>query len=126
MVSIARTQCMTKDFTPVSDGQLVTNHQGQLFIKTDPSLSSSSIEVSMFLENIVSRVVKEIQRQPTDGLITAEQAAELLKCSLATIHRLTKDCTIPSVKIGKLRRYRRSALLDLQKAETSNVPKTAR
>lgn len=104
---------MTKDFTPVSDGQLVTNQLGQLFIKTDPNLGPTEMEVWMLLEQMFSRLLKDIQQQPTDELITAEQAAELLNCSLATIQRLTKGCAIPSAKIGNLRRYRKSALLNL-------------
>ena len=46
-----------------------------------------------------------------DRLLNTEEAAKLLSCSTATIERYVRSGTIPSVKIGRLRRFRRSKLL---------------
>lgn len=48
-----------------------------------------------------------------DGLIDSHGAAELLGCSVPTVERLVRDGKIPSIKLGRLRRFRRADLLDL-------------
>jgi excisionase family DNA binding protein len=111
-----------KDFTPISTGHLVANCHGQLFLKADPTMGAAAIDVSKFIEQLALKVAKEIELQPADAMITAEQAAELLNCSPATIHRLTKDGSIPSTKFGSLRRYRKSTLLNLPPRAESNIP----
>lgn len=52
-------------------------------------------------------------RSESDAMMDAHGAASLLACSVPTIERLTKSGLIPSVKVGRLRRYRRSDLLAL-------------
>lgn len=50
-----------------------------------------------------------------DGLIDVHDAARLLGCSVPTVERLVRDGKIPSVKVGRLRRFRRADLLALNK-----------
>lgn len=48
-----------------------------------------------------------------DQYLTPEQAAELLQCSLTLVYRLarrTDGHALPSVRVGRLLRFRRSAL----------------
>jgi len=46
-----------------------------------------------------------------DGYVDVHGAAEILGCSVPTVERLTRAGTIPSVKLNRLRRYRRADLL---------------
>ncbi|HBE72445.1 MAG TPA: hypothetical protein DDW52_30295 [Planctomycetaceae bacterium] len=48
---------------------------------------------------------------PEAELLTASQVADLLQCSVSTVERRTKDGTIPSLKLGRLRRYTRVSIL---------------
>lgn len=48
-----------------------------------------------------------------NGLIDVHGAARLLGCSVATVERLVRVGRIPSVKVGRLRRFRRADLLAL-------------
>ena len=115
-----------QEFTPVSQGQLVVNPKGQLFLNTHPTLGMAAIDIPTFVEQIALLLLDEIRRQPTDEMITAEQVAELLNCSLATVHRLTKNNSLPSTKIGHLRRYRRSEILGLRHYEKNKGPNKSR
>ena len=49
-----------------------------------------------------------------DSMLDSHRAAELLACSVPTIERLTRTGEIPSVKVGRLRRYRRSELMAMK------------
>lgn len=55
-------------------------------------------------------------------LLNEKQAAEILNISRRTLSRLTANGEVPSVKIGRLRRYSRQALLDW--IETKSGPST--
>ena len=48
-----------------------------------------------------------------DEVLNSEGAADLLKISIATLHRETRAGRVPAAKVGRGYRYRRSALLDL-------------
>ncbi len=73
-------------------------------------MSLSQIEMKQLIDAIVDRLGN---RLTNDVMLDALAAAELLGCSVPTIERLTKSGAIPSVKIGRLRRYRRADLLAL-------------
>lgn len=47
-----------------------------------------------------------------DELLDIHQAAKLLNCSVPSIERATRSGRLLSVKIGRLRRYKRSDLLN--------------
>jgi excisionase family DNA binding protein len=49
-------------------------------------------------------------RRANDSLLDKRQAAVLLGCSVPTIERLVAAGKIPSIKVGRLRRFRRSDL----------------
>lgn len=48
-----------------------------------------------------------------DEVLTAEEAARLLKLSTKTLLRLARSGSIPGNKVGRVWRFRRSDLLDL-------------
>jgi excisionase family DNA binding protein len=56
-------------------------------------------------------------RTPSEGLLDKHQAAALLRCSVPTIERLVAQNKIPSIKVGRLRRFRRADLLARQSAD---------
>ena len=47
-----------------------------------------------------------------DGLLNIHDVAELMGCSVPTVERLTRSGDLPSVKVGRLRRFLRSDLMD--------------
>lgn len=59
-------------------------------------------------ERLSSRLSSKVD---TDGMIDCHAVAELLGCSVPTVERLTKSGAIPSYKVGRLRRYRKSEVL---------------
>jgi excisionase family DNA binding protein len=70
-------------------------------------------EIDQFAERVAEIVVARISgRSSQDGFIDKHQVAELLGCSVPTVERRTADGTIPSHKIGRLRRYLPSELLN--------------
>ena len=73
-------------------------------------MSLTPFEIQQLADAIAERLAC---RATGDVMIDALGAASLLACSVPTIERLTKSGAIPSVKVGRLRRYRRSDLLGL-------------
>jgi excisionase family DNA binding protein len=59
-------------------------------------------------------VPKLTSRLCEDSYLNIHSAAELLGCSVPTVERRTREGKIPSIKIGRLRRYRRGDLLSLR------------
>ena len=55
----------------------------------------------------VAERVAALMSRPDDALIDAHAVAELLGCSVPTVERLTRDGRLDSLKVGRLRRYRR-------------------
>lgn len=70
-------------------------------------------EIGLLADALADRLAGRVA--DGDGLIDVHGAAELLRCSVPTIERRVRDGEIPSVKIGRLRRFRRSDLLSLNK-----------
>lgn len=74
-------------------------------------MSLSPLEI----RQIADAISEQLARHTTgDVMLDAIGAAALLACSVPTIERRTKSGEIPSVKVGRLRRYRRSVLLALE------------
>ena len=71
-------------------------------------------ELDQFAERVAEIVVARISpiRPIGDGFIDKHEAAKILGCSIATIERWTASGEIPSHRIGGLRRYRASELLN--------------
>lgn len=72
-------------------------------------------ELETVAELIAERVAARLATVDTDALVDVYRAAELIGCSVPTIERLTRSGVIPSMKIGRLRRYRPSDLLGKSK-----------
>ncbi|MFN5918034.1 MAG: helix-turn-helix domain-containing protein [Planctomycetota bacterium] len=72
-------------------------------------------ELDELADAISERVAARLSSRPVDGLIDKREAAELLGCSIPTVERLTRSGSIPSHRVGKLRRYRASELLATKK-----------
>jgi excisionase family DNA binding protein len=70
------------------------------------------VEINQLADQVAERVVALLNSRPSDGFIDKHQAAELLGCSVPTVERRTADGSIPSHKIGRLRRYLPSELLN--------------
>jgi excisionase family DNA binding protein len=68
-------------------------------------------ELNTLADQVAERVLALLNSRPSDGFIDKHRAAELLGCSVPTVERRTSDGSIPSHKIGRLRRYRASELL---------------
>ena len=69
------------------------------------------LEIQQLADAIAERLAN---RASDDVYLDSLGAAALLACSVPTIERLTKSEEIPSVKLGRLRRYRRDDLLALR------------
>jgi excisionase family DNA binding protein len=70
------------------------------------------LERKQLAEEIAHEVVSRLSRRPDDDvLIDVHAVASLLGCSVPTVERLAKSGELPSVKIGRLRRYRRADVL---------------
>lgn len=73
----------------------------------------SQIEIERLAEALAAKVCAKLKSDTaqTDTLLDTRDAASLLGCSVATVERLTRTGDLPSVKIGRLRRFHRSELL---------------
>jgi excisionase family DNA binding protein len=71
----------------------------------------SDAEIDRIADRIIQALGGGVSRP--DEMLDAHGAAKLLGCSVATIERRTKEGSLPSVKFGRLRRYRRADLLAL-------------
>lgn len=80
------------------------------------------VEIDRLADALADRVASRLAgRVDADALLDVHGAAELLACSVPTIERLTRDGHLPSVKVGRLRRYRRGDLLErLNKKEADD------
>ena len=72
----------------------------------------SPFEIEQLAQAVAERVSARLSSRPADdALIDCHAVAELLGCSVPTVERLTKSGELPSVKVGRLRRYRRCDVL---------------
>jgi len=72
-------------------------------------------ELDTLADQVAERVLARLNSRPSEGFVDKFRAAELLGCSVATLERRTADETVPSHKIGRLRRYLPSELLGNKK-----------
>jgi excisionase family DNA binding protein len=73
----------------------------------------SDLEIDRIADRIVAALNASSCSKPFDEMVDIHGAAKLLGCSVATVERRTKEGSLPSVKFGRLRRYRRADLLAL-------------
>lgn len=73
----------------------------------------SPVEIEQLADALADRVASRLAgRVDADALLDVHGAAALLACSVPTVERLTRDGHLPSVKVGRLRRYRRGDVLE--------------
>jgi excisionase family DNA binding protein len=68
-------------------------------------------ELNTLADQVAERVVARLNSRPPQGFVDKNQAAAILGISVPTLERRTADGSIPSHKIGRLRRYLPSELL---------------
>jgi excisionase family DNA binding protein len=69
-------------------------------------------EIDEIALRVADIVAERLSNRPVDGLIGKAEAAALLGCSVPTLERLTRSGAIASHKLGKLRRYLPSEILN--------------
>lgn len=74
----------------------------------------SDYELQRIAELLADSLAKRIE--PNEEMLDVHHAAKLLGLSVSTLERRTRDGSIPSIKIGRLRRYRRSELVNIADA----------
>lgn len=74
----------------------------------------SEHELRRIAELVADLLAKRIETN--EQMLDVHEAARLLGCSVPTLERRTRDGSIPSIKIGRLRRYRRSELINIADA----------
>jgi excisionase family DNA binding protein len=74
----------------------------------------SDYELQRIAELLADSLAKRIE--PNEQMLDVHEAARLLGLSVSTLERRTRDGSIPSIKIGRLRRYRRSELVNIADA----------
>lgn len=76
-------------------------------------MTLSAIELDRLADALATRLASLMGGITADAVGDVHDAAKWLGCSVPTIERGVKDGTIPSIKVGKRRRYRRSDLLGM-------------
>ena len=75
-------------------------------------LLTQMIDFDPLVKQIVQAVARELaSMKPQPLLVSGDELAELISVSPSTVDRLTREDRIPSVKIGKLRRYNPDAVV---------------
>ena len=81
----------------------------------------SPYELDRLADELASRIVARLRSSvDSEALLTASDAAALLRVSRATLERWTASGTIPSHRIGRTRRYKRAELLDASHRREAN------
>jgi excisionase family DNA binding protein len=70
------------------------------------------------------KVVKPPKRQQkvvteTDGMLRMKEAAEILNCSLPTMHRLVNSGQVPSLRVGSMLRIPKARFMSWIAANTT-------
>lgn len=65
-----------------------------------------------FADLIAEKVADKLARTIGDDILTTKQTADLLQINESTVLELAANGTLPARKVGKLWRFRRSALLE--------------
>lgn len=76
-------------------------------------MSLTPREIDQLADAIAQRLAGRLP--DADCMLNTHEAARLLGCSVATVERLSRNGSLPSIKVGRLRRFRKSDLLQSQK-----------
>lgn len=79
----------------------------------------NDLEIQQIVDRILAALDGSIPNQ--DEYVDSHGAAKILGCSVPTVERRTREGSLPSVKFGRLRRYRRTDLLALKKQGGSDA-----
>jgi excisionase family DNA binding protein len=74
-------------------------------------MSLSPAEIDRLADAIAERLAGRIGGGAGDAVGDVYAAAEWLGCSVPTLERAVRRGEIPSIKVGRLRRFRRADLL---------------
>ena len=78
-------------------------------------------EINQLADLVAERVACKLAERDADALVDVHGAAALLNCSVPHVERMTRSGAIPSMKVGKLRRYRPSELLKASSKKEGGV-----
>lgn len=97
-------------------------YAGQLRLYKTEAIEMVHGQFPFEIQALADAIAERLTRRIADDVwLDSLPAAALLACSVPTVERLTKAGVIPSVKVGRLRRYRRSVLLNLQNQNGGDV-----
>lgn len=81
-------------------------------------------DLERFEERLLARIDELVRATQSVQIVDAEELAKVLRASIATIERKTRDGSIPSFKVGDLRRYQLDVVLEaLQKPRPAGEAK---
>ena len=96
--------------------RFVRRHQPKSLIRDfimQQQLTLNNDQLDYLASRIAAQVASTMTTATPDEWLVAQQAAEVLKVSISKLESLTRDNLIPSHKLGRTRRYKRSELLAL-------------
>lgn len=80
-------------------------------------------EIDLLAQALYERIAPLLTDAASDEWLDVHGAAKMLNVSASTVERRTKDGTIQSRLVGRLRRYRRSDLLEINRAKVLDTLK---
>lgn len=77
------------------------------------NISKDEFKKELFeeIQIIIERLNSKFSINQSDALLTREETAEILSISLVTLWKWTKDGLLPSYRIGKKIRYKKSEII---------------
>lgn len=76
-------------------------------------MSLTPAEIDRLADALAERLAGRLGSDATDEVGDVHDAARWLGCSVPTVERQTRAGVIPSIKFGRLRRYRRADVLGM-------------
>ena len=104
----------------------VRRHQPKSLIRDfimQQQLTLNNDQLDYLASRIAAQVASTMTTATPDEWLVAQQAAEVLKVSISKLESMTRENVVPSHKLGRTRRYKRSELLALSSATTPLSPK---
>jgi excisionase family DNA binding protein len=89
------------------------------------TIQLTAVELEELLNKVATETAERVVAhllKTDDRLLDVYEASKVLGCSVSTVERWTRERKVPSHKIGKLRRYRHSELLAIDKQIFEQTP----
>jgi excisionase family DNA binding protein len=83
----------------------------------EPEVSVTSLGFVVNIRQDANGIRAEIQQDDSHEIMNAAEAARFMRVGLGTLRRLVSDQGLPSFKIGRSRRFRKSAVLRWMKSK---------